>query len=64
VAYHHVAGHGLSVAADQALSTWVLWFTSLCAFLPLIFTNLVVWLRGDEDPDDALRRLVRDGRRR
>jgi cytochrome c oxidase assembly factor CtaG len=63
-AFHHVAGHGLSVAADQALTTWVLWFTSLCAFLPVIFSNLIVWLRGGEDADDALRRLVRDGRRR
>lgn len=50
VAFHHVAGDGLSVAADQALTTWVLWFTSLCAFVPVIFTNLVVWLRGEEGP--------------
>jgi cytochrome c oxidase assembly factor CtaG len=63
VAFHHVAGDGLSVAADQALTTWVLWLTSLCAFVPVIFSNLVVWLRGGEDPDDALRRLVRDDRR-
>jgi cytochrome c oxidase assembly factor CtaG len=62
-AFHHVAGRSLSVAADQALTTWVLWFTSLCAFLPVIFTNLIVWLRSGEDPDDALRRLVRNGRR-
>ena len=61
-AFRHVAGRGLSVAADQALTTWVLWFTSLCAFLPVIFTNLVVWLRSGEDPDGALRRLVRDVR--
>ena len=45
-------------------ATWVLWFTSLCAFLPVIFSNLVVWLRGDDDADEALYRLVRDGRRR
>jgi cytochrome c oxidase assembly factor CtaG len=63
-AFPHVAGRGLSVAADQAMATWVLWFTSLCAFLPVIFSNLVTWLRGDEDADDALYRLVRDGRRR
>jgi cytochrome c oxidase assembly factor CtaG len=63
-AFHHAAGHGLSVAADQALTTWVLWFTALCAFLPVIFTNLVVWLRSDEDPDEALRRLVRHQGRR
>jgi cytochrome c oxidase assembly factor CtaG len=62
-AYTHVAG-GLSVSADQALTTWVLWFASLCAFLPVIFANLAIWLRSDEDPDDALHRLMRDGRRR
>ncbi len=63
-AYAHVAGGGLSVSADQALTTWVLWFASLCAFLPVIFANLAIWLRSDEDPDDALHRLMRDGRRR
>ena len=52
----------LSVSADQAITTWVLWFTSLCAFIPVIFANLCRWLRSDEDPDDALHRLVRDGR--
>jgi cytochrome c oxidase assembly factor CtaG len=63
-AYVHVAGRQLSVSADQALTTWVLWFASLCAFLPVIFANLAIWLRSDEDPDDALHRLMRDGRRR
>jgi len=63
-AYAHVAGRQLSVSADQALTTWILWFTALCAFLPVIFSNLAIWLRSDEDPDDALHRLMRDGRRR
>jgi cytochrome c oxidase assembly factor CtaG len=63
-AFHHVAGHGLSVAADQALTAWVLWVSSLCAFLPVIFSNLIAWLSSGEDPDDALRRLVRNERRR
>jgi hypothetical protein len=62
-AFPHVAGHDLSVSADQALTTGLLWFGSLCAFLPVIFSNLVLWLRNDEDLDDALYRLVRDGRR-
>jgi cytochrome c oxidase assembly factor CtaG len=62
-AYAHVAGRDLSVSADQVITTGVLWFTSLCAFLPVIFSNFVIWLRSDEDPDDALYRLVRDGRR-
>jgi len=61
--FPHVAGRDLSVSADQALTTGVLWFTSLCAFVPVIFSNLFVWLRNDEDPDDALYRLVRNRRR-
>ena len=61
--YAHVAGRDLSVSADQALTTGILWLASLCAFIPVIFSNLVRWLRSDEDPDDALYRLVRDQRR-
>jgi len=60
-AYAHVAGRDLSVSADQAITTAVLWFMSLCAFIPVIFSNLVIWLRSDDDPDDALYRLVREG---
>jgi len=62
-AFVHRAGRGLSVSADQALTTGVLWFVALCMFLPVIFSNLVLWLRADEDADEALYRLVRDGRR-
>lgn len=63
-AYTHVAGDGLSLSADQAVATGILWFVSLGAFVPVIFSNLVIWLGSDEDPDDALFRLIRDGRRR
>ena len=63
-AYAHMAGRGLSLSADQAVATGIMWFVSLCAFVPVIFSNLVTWLRSDEDPDDALFRLIRDGRRR
>jgi len=62
-AYAHVPGRDLSVSADQALTTGILWFMSLCAFIPVIFSNLFLWLRSDEDSDDALYRLVRDERR-
>jgi len=61
-AYAHGPGGDLSVAADQAIATGVLWFTSLCAFVPVIFSNFMIWLRSDEDPDEALHRLVRDER--
>ncbi len=61
--YDHVVGRDLSVSADQALTTGLLWLASLGAFIPVIFSNLVLWLRSDEDPDDALYRLLRDRRR-
>ena len=50
-AFHHVAGHGLSTIADQQLSTGVLWFFAAVAFVPVVFRNLFVWLRAQDDAD-------------
>lgn len=61
-AFHHVAGQGLSLVADQQWATGVLWMGSAIAFMPVIFWNLVHWLASEEDPDDELHRLVRDHR--
>lgn len=63
-AFTHTAGHGLSAAADQQFSTAVLWAVAAAAFLPVIFWNVLAWLRSDEDPDDELYRLIKDERRR
>jgi len=60
--YHHAGG--LSLAADQQVTTGVLWAISACAFIPVIFLNLVVWLRSEEDPDRELHRLAKLERRR
>ncbi|MGP8059566.1 MAG: cytochrome c oxidase assembly protein [Acidimicrobiales bacterium] len=65
--YHgftHRAGDGLSAAADQQFSTAVLWAVAAAVFLPVIFSNVVTWLRDDEDPDDELYRLVKTERHR
>jgi cytochrome c oxidase assembly factor CtaG len=62
-AYHHVAG-GLSQAADQQITAGVMWAVAAGSFIPLIFWNLVQWLRSEEDPDQELYRLVREDRRR
>ncbi len=64
-AFSHSAGRGLSASADQAVTTAVLWLASLCAFVPVVFTALMAWLRADHDHDhdDALYRLVRDEHR-
>jgi len=63
-AYLHVPGRGVSVWADQQLTTGVLWLAAICAFIPVIFWNLMSWLRTDDDPDNEMHRLVREGRRR
>ncbi len=57
--FHHVAGHGISQAADQQFTAAVLWFSSAAAFLPLVFWNLVHWLQSEENPTDELNRMIR-----
>lgn len=63
-AYPHHAGIGVSLSADQQLATGVMWFVSACAFVPVIFANLIRWLQAEEDPDEELRVLVRQERTR
>jgi cytochrome c oxidase assembly factor CtaG len=63
-AFAHHAGGGLSVSADQQLTTGVIWLISGCAFVPLVFWNLFRWLQSEEDPDQALSHLVRIERTR
>lgn len=58
-AFTHHAGAGLSLSADQQLSTGMLWFISGCAFIPVVFWNLIQWLQSEEDPDEELHRLIR-----
>lgn len=61
-AYAHHPGVGLSLSADQQLTTGMMWFLSACAFVPVVFWNLVQWLSSDEDPDEELHRLLRQER--
>ena len=50
------------MAADQAVTRPACCGSvAAAAFLPVIFANLVTWLRSDEDPDEALHRLVATG---
>jgi len=62
VAFHHAAG-GLRATTDQELSTAVLWFAAACSFVPLVFQDLLAWLKNGEDPDAELRAIVRRERR-
>jgi cytochrome c oxidase assembly factor CtaG len=62
--FNHVAGKTISLAADQQVTTGVLWFVATCAFVPVIFWNLTAWLRNEEDPDEELHSLAKEARRR
>jgi cytochrome c oxidase assembly factor CtaG len=61
-AYPHHAGAGLSLSADQQLTTGMMWFVSACAFIPVVFSNLIRWLQSEEDPDEEMHHLVRQER--
>jgi cytochrome c oxidase assembly factor CtaG len=58
-AFHHVAGQGISLSADQQLTAGFMWLLSASAFLPVVFWNLIHWLQSEEDPDAELYQLVR-----
>ncbi len=63
-AFHHVAGQGVSLSADQQLSAGLIWLISGAVFVPIIFWNLVYWLQSEEDPNEELGRLLREERTR
>ncbi len=60
--YDHTAAHGISISADQQLTTGIIWALTGIAFVPVVFWNLVRWLQAEEDPDDELYRLIRQER--
>lgn len=62
-AFHHHAGHGLSMIADQQFTAGVLWFIPFWVFIPYELANIIRWLRGGEDPDMELGLLLRSERR-
>jgi len=61
-AYPHHPGSGFSLSADQQLTTGLMWFVSACAFVPVVYWNLIRWLQSEEDPDEELHHLVRQER--
>jgi len=46
-AFHHVAGIGLSAAAERELSAALLWAVAAVVFMPVVFSNLFGWLRAE-----------------
>ncbi len=61
--FSHVAGRGLSQAADQQVAAMVLWLIATVVFVPVIFVNAMRWLHSDPEPDAELRRLLKEDRR-
>jgi cytochrome c oxidase assembly factor CtaG len=61
-AFDH-ATRGLSGLGQQELATGVLWFAAGCVFVPVVFVDVISWLKEGEDPDAELRRLIRSERR-
>lgn len=61
-AYVHHAGSGLSLAADQQLGMGLIVVISGCAFVPVVFGNLIRWLQAQEDPDEEMQRVLRTER--
>ena len=62
--YDHTLADGISISADQQLTTGVVWLLSGAAFVPVVFWNLIFWLQSEEDPDDELNLLIRQERAR
>lgn len=62
--FDHSLATGISISADQQLTTGMIWMLSGAAFVPVVFWNLIFWLQSEEDPDDELYRLVRQERNR
>lgn len=62
--YRNLSVGGLGSSMDQQMiTTGVLWLTAACAFMPVIFSDLIEWLKGEDDPNVEMYRLVRDERR-
>jgi cytochrome c oxidase assembly factor CtaG len=61
-AIHHVDS-ALGVVADQELATGVLWAAAAAAFVPVVFVNLIRFLRNDVELDRELEQLVSSVRR-
>jgi len=62
--FHQVSRPLLSLAADQQLTTGLMWFIAAAAFMPIVFSNLNQWLKSEDDPDEELYQLVRKDRTR
>jgi cytochrome c oxidase assembly factor CtaG len=56
-AYVHPGG--LSPVIDQEIATGIMWAVPALCFVPVVDVTALTWLRDSEDPDEALRAIVR-----
>jgi cytochrome c oxidase assembly factor CtaG len=56
-AYVHPGG--LSPVIDQEIATGIMWAVPALCFVPVVYVTALTWLRDSEDPDEALRAIVR-----
>lgn len=62
--YQNLSGGGLGSSMNQQIiTTGVLWFAAAFAFIPVVFWDMMEWLRSEDDPDVEMHRLVREERR-
>ena len=50
---------GLNPVVDQEIATGILWAVPALCFVPVVYATALTWLRDSEDPDEALRAIVR-----
>lgn len=58
-AYVH-RGNPVSGMVDQEMTAALLFLTGVAAFVPLIFSTLITWLRSQDDTDEALYEALRE----
>lgn len=49
---------GLGSVADQEIATGILWAVFAACLIPVVYVNLLTWLRDTEDPDEGLRQVA------
>jgi cytochrome c oxidase assembly factor CtaG len=62
-AYGSVPGRAISLIADQELAVAIVWAVAGFCFVPVVIVCMMGWLK-DNDTDEELQRIVRDGNQR
>jgi cytochrome c oxidase assembly factor CtaG len=62
-AYGSVPGRAISLIADQELAVAIIWAIAGLCFVPVVIVSMMGWLK-DNDTDEELQRIVRDGDQR